>query len=107
MKDDVHSLPAEELRDLSRECSGMIREVCAKLGYDDEMEAAVRRLMRSENLLAEFAAAKRESPATALRVLNAALATLSEGRRSTKPPDTYTRSLAGSQIDQAIAQERR
>jgi hypothetical protein len=54
----------------------MIHTVCARLGTDDEMEAAVRRLMRSEDLLAEFAAAERENPATALRVLNAALATL-------------------------------
>lgn len=76
MADGIQSLPDGELRELSRECSKMIQTVCAKLGYDDEMEAAVRRLMRSKDLLADFAAVERESPATALRILNAALATL-------------------------------
>jgi len=75
-KDGIHSHPEKELRDLSRQCSEMIQTVCARLGTDDEMEAAVRRLMRSDDLLADFAAFERENPATAMRVLNAALATL-------------------------------
>jgi len=76
VKDDIHNLQAEELRDPLRQGSEMIQTVCGKLDVDDEMEAAVRRLMRSEGLLTVFAATERENPATALRVLNAALANL-------------------------------
>ena len=76
MVDDSRSLPIEELRSRSRDCTEMVKTVCARLSSDDEMEAGVRRLMRSEDLLAEFAAVESEDREVALRILNAALATL-------------------------------
>ena len=76
MTDDSRSLPIEELRSRSRDCTEMIKTVCARLGSDAEMEAGVRRLMRSEDLLDELAAIKLEDREAALRILNAALATL-------------------------------
>ena len=76
MTDDSRSLPIEELRSRSRDCTEMIKTVCARLSSDDEMEAGVRRLMRSKDLLNELAAIELEDREAALRILNAAVATL-------------------------------
>ncbi len=63
----IQSLPGSELLELPHQCAEMIRTICAKLDIDDEMEAGVRRLMRSEDLLAAFKAIEQDGSALDLR----------------------------------------
>lgn len=61
MADSLRDLSDEALRSLSRQCSETISAVCHRLSNDASLEPGVRRLMPSDDLLAELAEIEQEN----------------------------------------------